>query len=220
MKKQHINNTNEPISALIHIIGLLFSIIGFIFLMFFTKEYGTLLHFIGFFVFGISLILLYIVSVAYHSFPKFSRFKKLLRRMDHIMIYIFMASTYTPICLTIDNRNCGWGLFAVSWGFAITGIVVKIADIKIKEWISVMMYVIFGLLILSVIIPVLQWLPKSGIGFLYGGGSFYLIGVIFYVLEDYGLKALKIDFHAIWHLFVIAGSFSHAWLMFKYVLYI
>ena len=211
---------NEPVSASIHIAGLLFSIVGFVFLMIFTKEHGTIFHYIGFMVFGISLILLYVVSSVYHFFPRFSRFKKKLQRMDHIMIYVFMASTYTPICLTIDNRQCGWGLFFVSWGFAITGVVIKAMNLKIKEWVSVMMYVFFGLLILSVIGPVLQWLPMDGVGFLYGGGSFYLIGVIFYILEDYGPKKINSGFHAIWHLFVVAGSFSHAWLMLKYVLYV
>jgi hemolysin III len=211
---------NEPVSASIHIVGLLFSIAGFVFLMIFTKEYGTISHLIGFIFFGISLILLYTVSVLYHFFPKVSRFKKRLRRMDHIMIYIFMASTYTPICLTIDNRLSGWVLLAISWSFAVTGIIIKMVNLKIKEWISVVMYVLFGLLILSVIGPVLQWLPKDGVALLYGGGSFYLIGVIFYILEDYGPKKINVDFHAIWHLFVIAGSFSHAYLMLKYILYI
>jgi len=210
---------NEPISASIHTIGLFFSIIGFVFLMFFTKENGTIFHFIGFMIFGISLILLYVISSVYHFFPKFSRYKKRLRRMDHIMIYIFMASTYTPICLTIDNRQCGWGLLIVSWGFAIAGVIIKATNLRIKEWVSVMMYVLFGLLILSVIKPVLHWLPQDGVGFLYGGGSFYLIGVIFYILEDYGPKKINADFHAIWHVFVVAGSFSHAWLMLKYVVY-
>ena len=215
-----IFKNNEPVSASIHIAGLLFSIVGFVFLMIFTKEHGTISHLIGFMVFGISLILLYVVSSVYHFFPKISRFKKRLRRMDQIMIYIFMASTYTPICLTIDNRLCGWGLLIVSWGLAVTGIIVKVIDLKIKEWVSVMMYVLFGLLILSAIGPVLQWLPKTGVGFLYGGGSFYLFGVIFYILEDYGPKKINSGFHAIWHLFVVAGSFSHAWLMLKYVLYV
>jgi hemolysin III len=213
-------NKNEPVSASIHIIGLLFSMVGFVFLIIFTKEHGTIFHYIGFMVFGISLILLYVVSSVYHFFPRFSRFKKKLQRMDHIMIYVFMASTYTPICLTIDNRQCGWTLFAVSWSFAVMGIIVKATNQKIKEWVSVTMYLLFGLLILSVIGPVLQWLPREGVGFLYGGGSLYLIGVIFYILEDYGPKKINSGFHAIWHLFVVAGSFSHAWLMLKYVLYV
>jgi hemolysin III len=211
---------NEPVSASIHVIGLLSSLIGFVFLMLFTNENGTIFHLVGFMIFGISLILLYVISSVYHFFPKISRFKNRLRRMDHIMIYIFMASTYTPICLTIDNRQCGWGLLFVSWGVAIAGVITKVMKLKIKEWVSVIMYVLFGLLILSAIKPVLQWLPKDGVGFLYGGGSFYLIGVIFYILEDYGPQKINIDFHAIWHVFVVAGSFSHAWLMLKYVLYI
>ena len=211
---------NEPISASIHIVGLVFSIVGFVFLMIFTKEYGTIFHLIGFIIFGISLILLYVVSSVYHFFPKLSRLKKKLRRMDHIMIYIFMASTYTPICLTIDNRQCGWGLLCVSWGFAVAGVIIKMMNIKIKEWVSVMMYVLFGLLILSIIKPVSQWLPQGGVGFLYGGGSFYLIGVIFYIFEDYESPRINSGFHAVWHLFVVAGSFSHAWLMLKYVLYV
>ncbi len=218
MKK--LPQNNELVSALIHLVGFFFSVVGFVFLMIFTKEHGTRLHLIGFIIFGISLIFLLGISTVYHFFPKFSKFKKSFQRMDHIMIYIFMASTYTPICLTIDNRVCGWGLLAVAWGFALTGVIVKAADMKIKEWASVMMYVVFGLLILSAIGPVLQWLPKDGVGWLYGGGSLYLVGVIFYVLEDYGPKKIKVGLHEIWHVFVVAGSFSHAWLMIKYVLYI
>jgi len=211
---------NEALSASIHTLGLLFAIIGFVFLMMLTTEYGTLFHRIGFIFFGISLMLLYSISSIYHFFPKLSRAKKKLQRMDHIMIYIFMASTYTPICLTIDNRACGWGLLVISWGFALAGITVKATGVKIKEWVSVLMYILLGLLILSAMGPVLKWLPQQGVGFLYGGGSLYLIGVIFYILEDYGPKKIKIDFHAIWHVFVMAGSFSHGWLMMKYILYV
>ena len=136
------------------------------------------------------------------------------------MIYVFMASTYTPLCLTIDNRYCGWGLLIVVWGCAAIGIAFKAIDFELKEWVSVLLYLVFGMLILSIIDPVMQWLPHSGVGFLYGGGSLYLIGVIFYLLEEYGPKAGAAHFHAVWHLFVIAGSFSHAWLMFRYVLYV
>lgn len=140
--------------------------------------------------------------------------------MDHIMIYIFMAGTYTPICLTIDNRACGWGLLAVAWCGAIAGIVIKAARIKIKDWVSLLLYVWYGLLIVGAIGPVMQWLPKTGMGFLFGGGMLYLIGVIFYILEDHGPKKMRINCHAIWHVFVIAGSSAHGWLMLKYILYI
>ncbi len=220
MKIKMLSQNNEPVSAIIHLVGSLLSIIGFVFLIIFTKEQGTMLHLIGFSFFGVSLIVLYMVSAVYHFFPKISRYKKIFQRMDHIMIYIFMASTYTPICLTIDNRACGWGLLAVAWGFALAGVIVKAADINIKSWASVVMYIVFGLLILSATGPLLQWLPQDGIGWLYGGGFLYGVGVIFYILEDYGPKKINIGLHEIWHLFVVAGSFSHAWLMMKHVLYI
>ncbi|WP_300671861.1 hemolysin III family protein [Desulfoluna sp.] len=220
MKRLWFSQKNEPVSAWIHLLGLFFSIIGFVILMVFTKEHGTLLHLIGFIIFGVSLIFLYLVSTVYHFFPRFSRFKKILQRMDHMMIYIFMGSSYTPICLTIDNRACGWGLLAVAWGFALTGVIVKGLDLQMKEWASVLMYVVFGLLLVSATGPLLQWLPQKGVGWMYGGGFLYLFGVIFYLLEDYGPRKIKAGLHETWHVFVVAGSYCHAWLMLKYVLYI
>ncbi|MBU1046731.1 hemolysin III family protein [Patescibacteria group bacterium] len=218
MDKNHFLQKSEPISAALHLIGLVFSVVGFVFLMIFTKEQGTLLHLIGFVFFGLALIFLYFFSTIYHFFPKKSKFKKILQQMDHVMIYIFMASTYTPICLTMDNRICGWALLGLVWMFALTGMVIKIKKIEIKEWASVAMYTVFGMLIILAINPIMQWLPKDGVGWLYGGGSFYLIGVIFFILEEYGPKRIYYGFHEIWHLFVMAGSFSHGWLMMRYVL--
>jgi len=216
-----LSHKNEPASAVIHAVALAVSVFGFVMLMAGTKEHGTVWHLIGFIVFGVSLILLYGVSSVYHFPPRGTSRKRILRRMDHMMIYVFMASTCTPVCLTIDNRACGWGLLAVARGCALAGIIVKATGVRIKSWASVMMYVIFGLLVLSVTGPVLQWLPTDGVGWLYGGGSLYLVGVIFYLMEKYPPKRIKFDLHAIWHLFVVAGSFSHAWLMMmKYVLYV
>ena len=204
-------------SVVTHFIGLLASIVGLIFMVIYANTYGSVKHIIGFSIFGISMILLYAASSLYHYFPKMSKIKAIFRRIDCSMVFVLIAGSYTPICLLMENQVCGLGLLVTVWIITIVGIFLNIANIKIKEWISVSVYVLIGALLLIAFKPISSWLPENGLYLLYGGGSLYLIGLIFYGLENFVPRKL-FGMHEVWHLFVMAANFSHVGLMINYVL--
>ena len=214
----HLNN--EPVSALTHLIGLALAIISMIVMVILAILKGTGMHFIGFSIFGFSLVLLYTSSFFYHILPQDTRVKEISQRIDHSMIFLLIAGSYTPICLTIDNQKAGLILLIIIWLISIIGIIVKSIGIKMKSWLSALIYMLLGLLMLTVVYPLSQWLPTEAMIWLFGGGSLYIIGAGFFILEDYKPRNYRFDMHEIWHIFVMLGSFSHVYLMIKYVLYI
>lgn len=213
------NLENEPLSALIHFVGLLASIVALVIMVVLAVMHGTVMHVVGFSIFGASLVLLYASSFFYHSFPQKTKAREVFLRIDHSMIFFLIAGSYTPICLTMDNRAMGWSLFGIIWVISIIGIVLKSVGIKIKPWKSTLIYILLGLLLLIAIYPLSQWLPTQALFWLFGGGALYIIGAIFFILEDYVPRKRKFDLHEIWHIFVMLASFSHWYLMIKFVLY-
>jgi len=211
---------NEPISSVTHSIAIFFSVSAATLLITFAYLWGTKMHLIGFTIFGIALIFLYLISSVYHFFRKETKIKKIFQQIDHSMIFIFIASAYTPIALTIDNRTCGISLLIAAWTFAIIGFGLKASNIKMNDWISTSLYIAMGGLIIFVIKPVMAWLPHSARGWLFGGGLFYLIGVIFFMLEDRIKNKYKFGMHETFHIFVMAGTFCNFWLLLRYVLYL
>ncbi len=211
---------NEPISSLTHFIGALLSIAGLVLLILFASKYGNVWHIVAFSIFGSSLILLYFASTLYHLIPADKKIKSVFRRIDHSMIYILIAGTYTPVCLIALRGGWRWSLFGVIWGLAIMGVVYKITTKKISGWIPVIFYILMGWLVLIAFLPLVRALPIKGILWLVMGGVFYTIGTIFFWLDNILPKKKWFGMHEVFHLFVIAGSFSHFWLMLNYILYI
>lgn len=213
------NSDNEPLSALTHFIGLIASVVALTAMVIFASLRGTTMHVIGFAIFGVSLVLLYTSSFFYHIFPHETKAKKIFQRLDHVMIFFLIAGSYTPICLTMDNRAAGWGLLATIWLVSIVGMIMKSMGVKMKSWKSTLIYIFLGLLLLTAVYPLSQWLPAAAMIWLFGGGSLYLIGAAFYIIEDYVPRKRKFDMHEIWHIFVMLASFSHCYLMIKFILY-
>ena len=211
---------NETVSAFTHLIGLVLAIVAMLAMVILAILEGTGMHFLGFAVFGTSLVMLYTSSFFYHILPRDTRIKEISQRIDHAMIFVLIAGSYTPICLTIDNRGAGWSLLIAIWLIAIVGIIVKSKGIKMKSWQSALMYILIGLLMLTVVYPLAQWMPKGAMIWLFGGGSLYILGAGFFILEEFIPRQRKFDLHEIWHIFVMLGSFSHVYLMIKYILYI
>lgn len=220
MSKIFNNQNNEPISCLTHFIGVILSIAGLVIMVIFASFRGTVWHIVGFSIFGLSLILLYLSSTLYHFFSKEKNIKNIFQKIDHSMIFVLIAGTYTPICLTIDNRTSGWILFGLIWGTALFGIIVKAFGIKIKKWVSTLNYVLMGWMAVLIIKPLLEWLHFNGFFWLLLGGILYTVGAIFYSLEYKVKKTRWFGMHEIFHLFVLGGSFCHFWLMLKYVVYL
>lgn len=210
----------DPISSLTHLFGALLSIVGLVLLVYHAAIKATVWHIVTFAIFGGSLILLYTASTVYHTLSVSDRATRVLRKIDHMMIYILIAGTYTPICLIPLRGVLGWGLFGSIWGIAIIGIVMKGFWLNAPRWLSTLFYTIMGWLVIVAFLPLVETVPAAGIGWLVAGGILYTIGAVIY-----GTKWPKINwkffgFHEIFHLFVLLGSFCHFWLMYRYILYL
>lgn len=211
---------NEPMSSLIHLIGLFLSIAGLVLLVVFSVLRGSIWHVVGFSIFGTSLILVYFTSTLFHFISKTHKAKGILQKMDHFMIYILIAGTYTPICFVVLKGWIGWSLFGFIWFLAITGIILKLKLKSAKPWFFPLYYIAMGWVLVIALVPLFRVLPQEGIFWAITGGIFYTLGVIFFSLDHIVPRTRWFGMHEIFHIFVIAGSFSHFWLMLKYVLYI
>lgn len=172
---------------------------------------GNVWHIVSFSVFGCSLIFLYAASTIYHN-EKDPTKRKRLRIIDHAAIYVLIAGTYTPFALITLNGSIGWTIFALVWGFAAIGITLKLFFTGRFNILSTSMYIAMGWLIIFAIDPLLNSLDPKGVAWLIAGGMFYTIGAIIF-----SIKRLRFN-HALFHLFVLLGSFCHFMAVFYYVL--
>ena len=201
----------ERLNVLSHALGLLLSVVGLVLLIVKAASLGTPLHVVGFAIFGASLVILYAASTIYHSTDDPSRRTK-LRTVDHAAIYILIAGTYTPFTLAVLSGTVGWTLFGVSWGMAVTGIVLKLFYTGRFNILSTSMYVFMGWVIVFAVKPLMAALPEEGIFWLFAGGIAYTVGAISYSIK-------KIPFgHAVFHFFVLAGSACHFISVYWYIL--
>jgi hemolysin III len=161
-------------------------------------------------VFGGTLVLVYVSSTLYHSLVR-TRARHVLRIVDHSAIYLLIAGTYTPFTLVSLRGRLGWTLFSIVWGLAILGIVFKSFAVERFAVASVVVYLGMGWLAVFAMRPLLQAMGWHGIGWIGLGGLFYTAGIIFFALDRLSY------FHAMWHLFVLAGSASHCFAVLFYV---
>ena len=162
--------------------------------------------------YGASLVFLYLASTLYHALPS-RRAKAVLRRCDHAAIYLLIAGTYTPFVLGPLRGPWGWSLFGVIWGLALLGVALKaVYGIRLPH-LSTVLYVAMGWLIVVAAVPLVRQLSAPALGWLLVGGLFYTGGVAIYVRDQ------RIRFgHAVWHLFVLAGSAAHCWAVLGYAM--
>lgn len=201
----------EKINITTHAIGFILSIVAFVLLFTHANLHGDVWHIVSFSIFGASLIILYSASTFYHSAKK-SELRSRLKIFDHASIYILIAGTYTPFTLVTLNGTIGWVIFGTSWGLALTGIILKFFFTGKYNLISTIMYVLMGWVIVFAIKPLINNLPLEGLLWLLAGGIFYTIGAILY-----SIKKIKFN-HAIFHMFVLSGSFCQFMSVFFYVL--
>lgn len=200
----------EIFSSITHGVGALLSIAALCILVAVASIKGDVSRIVSFSIYGFSLIFLYTSSTLYHSIFH-EKSKRVLRIFDHISIYLVIAGSYTPIALVSMHGPWGWGIFATIWSLALVGIISKIFAINKMKYLSTIMYVLMGWLIVFAIKPMLAMVPQGFFGWLLAGGLIYTFGVIFYVCK-------KIPFnHGIWHLFVLGGSAIHYLGILKYI---
>lgn len=208
----------EPASALTHGLGMLFAVFALIWMETLALTHGAPSRVIGFGVFGTSLVLLYLSSALYHGLNLSEKNVIRLKCVDHMMIYVFIAGTYTPVCLTALSGAWRWGLLGAVWGLAFVGIACKCFCLHAPRWLSVALYLGLGWLGVIVAPQLLRLLPSSGFVWIAMGGVFYTIGALVYGLKRPNFLTGVWEFHETWHLFVMAGSFCHVWAIGNYVL--
>ena len=216
--KQYFQRFREPVSGLLHFAGFLLSIAAFILLETYAAMYGRSWHIVAFAIFGTSLILLYGASSIYHLLPLSPRGVTILRRIDHAMIFVLIAGTYTPVCLIPLRGVWGWSLFSITWSIAIAGIFQAFFWLHAPRWFSTSLYLIMGWLIIFAFFPLIQSIPVYGIVWFVLGGLFYTGGAIIYALKRPNPVPGIFGFHEIWHIFVMAGSFCHFWAILNYII--
>ena len=210
----------EPVSGLTHLLGAALSAVGLVLLIYYAVSVGTIWHIVSFAIFGGSLILLYTASTLYHLLNISEKGVRVLRKIDHMMIFVLIAGTYTPISLVPLRGGWGYTILVTIWGIAIIGIIMKLLWFDAPRWLYTLFYVIMGWLVVIAFWPMLKTIPAAGIAWLVAGGIFYSIGAAIYGTKWPPLKSKIFGFHEIFHLFVLLGSFSHFWLVFRYILYL
>ncbi|NMM63863.1 hemolysin III family protein [Clostridium sp. P21] len=211
----------EPVNGFTHMFGAIVSLVGLILLItkvVFSSSSISGLKLTGVIIFGLSLIFLYTASSVYHLVNSSEKVIKFLRRLDHSMIFILIAGTYTPICLIALSGTLRWVLFVTVWSMAALGILFKMVWFNLPRWISTSFYIGMGWLAIFVISPISKVLSISGVVWLLLGGIFYTVGGIIYAAKWPKLNIKILGFHEIFHIFVLLGSFSHYICVLKYVI--
>ncbi|HBI26304.1 MAG TPA: hemolysin [Peptococcaceae bacterium] len=207
----------EPFNGFSHLLGALLSIAGLIFLIKRALEFQSVSYLVSFIIFGISLILLYTASALYHLLQVSERVTKALRYIDHMMIYVLIAGTYTPICLISLQGTQGTILLISIWGIAIIGMIIKAFWLNAPRYLSTLIYGVMGWIVVITLPNLIPSLTLPGFGWMLAGGIFYTIGAVIYGLKWPNFSSKIIGFHEIFHLFILAGSFSHYWLILRFV---
>lgn len=200
----------ERFNVISHAFGILLSTIALIFLVLKASMKGDPWQIVSFSIYGASLIMLYSASTIFHS-SKDEELRNKLNIVDHASIYVLIAGTYTPYVLVTLRGTVGWIVFGVIWGLALTGIILKLFYIDKYSLLSTIMYVIMGWVMIFAVKPIINSLELGGLIWLLAGGIVYTVGAVFF-----SLKNLKYN-HAIFHIFVLLGSFCHFMSIYYYV---
>lgn len=201
----------EIAHTITHAIGALLSVAGLVIMLILANMNGDVWHVISSSVFGATLIILYSASSLYHGISN-PRAKAILKQLDHAAIYLLIAGTYTPFLLVSLRGVWGWSLFAVIWSIAIAGMALEFIDARRFKKLSLWLYLGLGWIVVLAIKPMFEQVEPGGLILLLLGGLSYSLGVIFYVRKQMAYH------HAIWHLFVLAGSMFHFFSVLFYVI--
>lgn len=211
----------DPGSAITHFIAMVLSVLAATPLLFKAyRDTGNFsLTWLSLAIFIISMILLYAASTIYHTLDISPKVNKLLRKIDHMMIFILIAGTYTPVCMVVLGDRTGWMLLALVWSIAIMGITIKACWITCPKWFSSVIYIAMGWVCLLVFGRLLDTLPTAAFLWLLAGGIIYTAGGVIYALKLPLFNSKHKDFgsHEVFHLFVMAGSACHFVFMYSFV---
>lgn len=201
----------ERFNAWSHLLGALLALSGAVWLVVYASLHSDGMGVTSVVIYSATLVLLYAISTSYHSVR--GRAKQVLRKLDHLSIYLLIAGSYTPFCLISLRGTWGWSLFGVVWGLALVGMLQELKPRSEARVLSLVLYAVMGWVALVALGPLLQSLGTAGFVCLTLGGMLYTIGIVFFALD----QRVR-HFHGIWHLFVLAGSALHYVTVLVYVL--
>jgi hemolysin III len=212
-----IAHLRDPVSGLTHFIGALLAVAGLVALVVKASNPVRPWHLTTYAVFGAGMILLYTASTLYHWLPLSSKGTARLRKLDHMMIFVLIAASYTPFCLVPLRGAWGWSLFGTVWAVALMGIVFKAFWIHAPRWLSAAMYVCMGWIVIVGIVPLVRSLQPGALFWLVTGGVLYTTGGLIYALKRPDPVPDIFGFHEIFHIFVMLGTMAHFWTVYKYL---
>ncbi len=211
-KPAHLETPAEEVaSGITHALGGLLAAAALTLMVAAAARGGDARRVVSVSVYGATLVFMYVASTAYHLVRP-PRAKRVMRILDHSSIYLLIAGTYTPVTLVSLGGGWGWSLFGVVWGLAAAGVALKAFYVDRHAMLSTSLYVAMGWIVLVAAKPLVASLPAGGLAWLLGGGLAYTAGVAFFVWDVLPFN------HAIWHLFVLAGSVCHFFCVLLYVL--
>lgn len=201
----------ERFNAWTHLVGTLLASVGAVWMLVLASLDGDVRKIVSVAIYGLTLVLLYSISTLYHSVQ--GRAKVVMRKLDHLSIYLLIAGSYTPFCLVTLEGAWGWTLFGVVWTLAVIGMVQEIKPRSEARVLSIVIYAVMGWIVLVAVKPLIAKLGMAGFVWLAGGGVLYTVGIIFFVYDSRFRH-----WHGIWHLFVMGGSLMHFVAVLRYVL--
>lgn len=210
-----LNKFRDPVSGLTHLGAALIATIGLIFLLYIGRS--NTIKLVSFLIYGVTLIMMFSASAAYHLVKARQQVTLWLRKLDHSAIYLLIAGTYTPICLNYFNGFYRWGLLAIVWGIAVVGVAVKMFVINVPRWVNAGIYLLMGWLSMMAIKPMLTAMPTGALIWLVVGGLFFTLGAVIYITKVFDFFPGVFGFHEVWHIFVILGCLSHFIVILAYI---
>ena len=207
----------EPVNALTHLLGAVLSVIGLVVLIVTALKHGTPRHVVAVSIFGASLVMMYGTSALYHASTLSERGLGHFQRVDHVMIYVLIAGTYTPICLVVLQGRLGTSLLVIVWALAALGVFQKIFWMHAPRWLSTALYIGMGWIAVLIARPLIAATSRGFFVWLIAGGIAYTLGAVVYALKWPGGTRKVFGFHEVWHLFVMAGTFAHYWAVLAYI---
>ena len=215
--KKHVK---DPGSAITHFIGMLMAVFAAVPLIIKAMHKPSPIYVVSIAIYAASLILLYAASTTYHTFDRSEKINTILKKIDHMMISVLIAGSYTPICLLVLGGRLGIILLAIVWSIAIAGILIKAFWVYCPKWVSSVLYIGMGWTCVLAFTQLLNSMSPAAFGWLLAGGLIYTAGGIIYALKlpIFNMKHKDFGSHEIFHLFVMGGSICHFVVMYAFVL--
>jgi len=201
------NKLRQPFNGLSHLAGAILSLFGMVYLI--IKGWGDPLREASYVIYGISLMLMFSASAAYHLSTSSERGMLILRKLDHTAIYLLIAGTYTPICLIFFTSFWRINMVWIVWLLALAGIIVKLFVIKAPRWVTAGIYLVMGWISVMAAGEMMRSMPPAALTWLVAGGLFYTIGAVVYITRKLDFVPGVFGFHEVWHIFVMLGAASH-----------